>query len=101
MQISFTNKQNFNARNITIRRADNLAREVNKMFPSVSPSKMSKFGNYNFFESISDFTPLENIKSTMQTLRNKLAHAYYCRAKDIDCLISFLDNLARVCGLYT
>ena len=96
MQISYINKQNFNSRNITIREADNLAREVKKMFPSVSYSKLLKFDNYKLLKKSSDVQPLRNIKNKILILREYLTDMSKCnQTKDIDYLIVLPDLVKK------
>ena len=52
MNIKSINKQTFNSRNLTIRRADNIVRKVNNEFPRISTTKIESLPNTKYHISL-------------------------------------------------
>ena len=82
MQISPVNNTNFQARNQTIRFADDIARHVNKCYPRISATKIASFESASCFpECLENLT--KRIKESVRDERNNLYDDSY----------SFLDKI--------
>ena len=82
MQISPVNNTNFQARNQTIRFADDLARLVNRCYPRISLTKIASYKNASYFPELLEYLA-DKIKVFVRKERNELYDDSY----------SFLDKI--------
>ena len=87
MQIQNSNL-NFTSKNAVIRRADNIARRINKVFPRVSERRVHGFRNINKFQFL-EF----NLRERTRQLRNIKSSKFDYAPGTIQKLLAFLDPI--------
>ncbi len=85
MQIQNTNL-NFTSKNPVIRKGDDIARRINRVFPRISESRINNFENIDKFQFLKF-----NLREKTRQLRNIKSSKFDYAAKPVQKLLAFLD----------
>ena len=89
MQLDINNSINFGSRNSIIRKADNIARYTNELYPRLSNTKVSSLSHYNYLYR------LINYRKKINAVRDLSEKIYRCKKSNFYKCTSIIEGIKK------